>query len=166
MKRITSIFPFALLLLAFPLSAFANAGWPTLLIAVSPVIMWYIGIVSILIETAVLWYFLRPSIGNAVLMSLIANVVSLVVGFLLGGMGVGYLGQTSIGSIPALVAVFGSWHASLIFMFLLTVAVELGVLKICWKYIWRRLWLPVVLMNILSYLLIEVQFLWGNGFFG
>ena len=163
-KHVSTILAVALILV-LPASAFADAGWPTLLIAVSPIIMWYIGIASILVEAAVLWHSLQISLGKALHISLVANITSLIVGILLGGIGIGYLGgvygQTSVLTSPIANAVFGTWHGSLLIMLILTIGIEIGIIKVIWKYDWRQL-RPVIVMNILSYLIIEMQFLKDN----
>ena len=149
--------PLILAALAFPAIAFANAGWPTLIIATLPLAEWYIGVVSVLMEAAVLWLFLRPHAGKALLLSVTANIVSLVAGFLLGGVGVGYLGQMPAANTPVLVGIFGTWHGSMVFMYVLTVLVEAWVIRMFWKYPRKKVWAPVLVMNILSYLVLEYQ---------
>ena len=163
MKRHASRASAIVLGLAFPLSASANA-WLTLQIVALPVLLWYIGIISILMETAVLWFFLKARAGKALLMSFTANAISLLVGLFWTDW-VFYLDQASADSFPIVGAIFGSWHASLILMFLITISTEWIMLKIFWQYRWRQLRYPVIIMNILTYLIIEVHFLWDSGIF-
>lgn len=123
-----------------------------------------IHIISVPIEAAVLWYFLRLSFGKALLMSLIANIASTVVVSILLVSGVMYMWTAWQPGEHTLVevVVLSYWPITLTLILLLSIVIELGTIKAIWKYSWQQLWLPVVAMNILTHLILAAQYLMSN----
>lgn len=122
------------------------------------------GIVSILIEAAVLAHFLRLRFGKALLMSLAANVVSLAIVAVLFFSAFYYLWNGHEKTLLELVrvVVFSSWQFTWGLMSTLAIVIELCTIKALSKYSWQQLWLPAIAMNVPTYLLVMVVSLVEN----
>ncbi len=140
-----------------------NVIWPALYVLESLWEFWYLVIGTVLIETVVIKYAFKLSWKKSAVMSLIGNVVSGLIGTCLMVFGMLFWHLVFDGLFSG--ATFSSinWVATFILMCLGSVFLEAFAVKIIYKEKMRRLFLPLLTGNFLSYLFIAIFMLVGNG---
>ena len=121
-----------------------------------------------MIETTILYLYLKndyrdpaEAILKAFLMSLTGNIASWLIGFALAGLFAGLAAfllviLTRSLAIPYNLAVIIDWAINGIAMYFFSVLIELLVIKLVFKYPAKKLWVPILIGNLITYALIPV----------
>jgi hypothetical protein len=107
-------------------------------------------LIIIFVEAGVLkWFEIMPP-GTALRGSCAANFASALVGLAL------MIGATSLNSFSIY------WRWEWLLFWALSVAVEGGILTLMYRQLSRRIWVPTIIMNSVSYaILIVCSLIWG-----
>lgn len=127
---------------------------------VSAQFAWYMVVLTLFVEVALLMYYLKIRVRKAFLMILVANLISALAGTPLISLGLWYLLISGfVGGALSLT----NQIATLILMFLGSIAIELITIKLLWKYKFKELLPPLAWGNFFSYLIITI-YLFTIGF--
>ena len=135
------------------LAPLGDAGGPILLVffGIALLTVVFVSILIIVVEAVILWrWFNYGSFGNSIVVSLVMNVTSTIVGAILAAV----VGVAALGTIILLFLI--SW--------VVTVAIEAGVLGLMKRQATRaQIWRMSLTINVVSYLLLIVAGLLFGG---
>jgi hypothetical protein len=134
-----------------PSVAHADVIWPALYVVNSHFRFWYVIIVGLVLEAAVLKWLLIPDLKKALVVSLVANAFSATVGIYL--LAFGMLGWHFIADNNIAGGTFASFNkvATVVLMLFGSAFIETLVTRLIWKYSLRQIFPIFILGNILSY---------------
>jgi hypothetical protein len=153
----------------FVTPVFADIIWPALIVANGVISSWFLVIISIVIEAWFFCIFIREiNFKRALLLSVVGNAVSVLLGsglvaaamILYHGLLDSFLGGT-FGVIQSI--------STYILMYVGSAFVELGMIKLFFRYTVRQLILPVFIGNLVTYVLVaiyqyprELMWIWNS----
>jgi len=145
-----------LLILCWPLDCFANVIWPAFYIADSYFSFMYIVPITIILEAHILEKVLSATLKKAYLISIIVNLLSATVGLVAAMLGM--LGwHTFVDPIVGDTFHIFNKIATIILMFLMTVLIEALLVRLIWKYPFKKALLCMFAGNLLSYSVIAID---------
>lgn len=132
---------------------FADMVWPAVYITSSIYKFWFIVFITIIVEAFCIKYFLVVSFKKSLLISAVGNVIS------------GFAGTSIFMVLMLLIDAFieyltGSsftifdWVISYFVLCFGSILLEILVIKLIWKFDFKRLIIPLSVGNILTYLII------------
>ena len=139
-----------------------NLVWPAIYVAGGLLKLWYFILITIAVEWIVLRYFLRISSGKSILMSVSGNIISGLAGIYL----IPWLiflpqvildGMLQIGTFH-----MASWVLSFLLMCMGSVVIEVFFVNFLFKAGFRKLFLPLLIGNVLTYTLLGILALNGT----
>ncbi|RPI17065.1 MAG: hypothetical protein EHM58_10545 [Ignavibacteriae bacterium] len=132
----------------------ADLIWPAAYIVGDILTFWYIVILTIAFEAAAIKIFLSVPVLKSILISLVGNIVSAIMGTLLF-MFLSLIIEGAIGLVFQLDSFSTvSWILNYIFMCFGSILIEILVVMAIWKYSFKKLFIPLSIGNVLSYLII------------
>lgn len=156
----SSYFIFAISLLCVTSVLQANILWPTLLAAKAIYSTWFLIAISIAIEAYCFHYYIsKISYAKSLMMALVGNLASFALGTLLITESVMAITFALKGWRTLFELLFGGTSDPLylittwISMFFTTVLIELGVVKISFRYSTQELYIPILIGNSITYAL-------------
>jgi hypothetical protein len=144
--------------------AHANIVWPAVYVTKSLTMFWVVVVASVLVETAVFLWWMRVSLKRALLVTIVCNAVSFVIGTPLAMFGmIGW----HLAVDPLLGGTFNpvNWTATFLLMACISALLELMAASLIFSYRWKHVFVPLLLGNVLSYLFI-CWYLLTNGTVG
>jgi hypothetical protein len=138
-----------------PGQVFADEIWSAVYVAAGFQHFWYLVFVTIIVEAVVIYMMLKVSVLKASMISIAANTVSSTFGLYLALYGM-ILWQGIVDSLFGSSSPLNQRIGSLVIMFAIGVLIELLLVRIIWKYPFKKTILCLSAGNFLSYAVITV----------
>lgn len=132
-----------------------NLIWPAIYISQTFYEFWFLVIMTIIIETFAVKYYLKYTWKKSALVSLIGNIISGIIGTFLMKWGI-LLWHLVADMLLGGTFSFVNWIATFTLMCLGSVLLECIAIKIIFKETIKRLFFPLLLGNLLTYIIIAV----------
>lgn len=142
-----------------PQTTQANAGWPALYVAIAPLEFYPLTMICTFLEAAIYRSALRIEWSKALLLSVSANLCSLVVGIGLATYGIFLFGDSTPLGLLYEASVLVAWFVLL----LITIASEWCVLRFAWGLKRNSAIYGTVIGNIVTYLSMLIIGLYATG---
>ena len=135
--------------------------WPAIYVAGGLLQLWYSIIFTILIEGLVIYLLFKFSIGKSLLIATVGNLVSGLAGIFV--MPVAMLLFHFVTDIFVSISTFGffNWIVTLMVMCFGSVIIEVLVIKLIWKLEFGKLFIALMIGNLLTYILIAILIYFG-----
>ncbi|VBB48665.1 conserved membrane hypothetical protein [uncultured Paludibacter sp.] len=135
--------------------------WPAIYVSSGLVKLWYCIIFTVLIEWIILKFFLKEKWGKTFLMSFIGNIISGTIGIYIMPWIMIIWHFFADNLLPNATFDIVNWILTYFFMCLGSVAVEVLAVKIIFRFPFKRLFLPMLVGNALTYILTAILMFTG-----
>lgn len=137
-------------ILTIPTLAYADAIWPAAAIIMGYQTFWYLIVATVIIEAGILMSFIKLTVVKALIISLVGNIVSGIIGTLalgIGMLGWHYLFDDILSGTFSLINVITTIGLT----FVISVLLEIITIRLIWKLPIKKLLIPMTIGNLLSY---------------